>query len=74
LEPPKQPASELAKLFLEQPEHPTVRQQKCFDAIRAALEEYDCQLAVTIHFVNGNANPQINVVPSPRPDQKPKVA
>jgi hypothetical protein len=66
MNPEEQPrTSEMAKLFLEHPDHPLVRQQKCLYSIRASLREYDCQIQVGVQFSNGQAIPQVTIVPSP---------
>lgn len=62
-EPKSKPISDMAKLMLDQPNHPLVRQQKCYDAIRESLREYDCQIAISMRFIDGKAIPDVTIVP-----------
>lgn len=51
---------------------PDVRSKACLEAIRRALEEYDCQMQVSIHYPgNGSAIPNLLVVAnSEDPDRR----
>ena len=65
---PQEPAKpgELLRSVMNGPASPDNRVMQCLEAIRGALEQYDCDLQVHIAFVNGAAMPNIIVVPNSR--------
>lgn len=66
--PPNRP--KLAELLKADPQNPNVRVQQCIDAFQNALEIYGCEVQVSIHFANGQANPEIRIVPVQTPPVK----
>lgn len=62
----------LADSIFAQPSSPDVRVQRCLEAIRRALEEHDCELAVSVHFNNGGATPLVTIVPTSAQPEPPR--
>lgn len=67
MRPPRSDDSHSSSVFRRLFSGPTsadVRVQRCLEAFAQALEEHDCQLVVSVAFVNGGATPTITIVPN----------
>jgi hypothetical protein len=58
-----QDRARLAEIFKTDPQHPDVRVAKCIAAFQSALEEFGCEVQVSIHFANGTTTPEVRIVP-----------
>lgn len=69
---PQSNQNSFAQLFALPPDSDEARIKKCFEAMVASLEQYGCELQVSIHFINGQTIPQVNIsIAQPEATSKP---
>jgi hypothetical protein len=61
-QPPKQ--NSITRLFALPSDSDDVRVKKCLEAMTAALEQYGCELTVSIHYTHGQTIPEIKIIPA----------
>lgn len=57
-------SKDVFKRLFSRPTNADVRVQRCLEAFAQALEQHDCQVVVSVAFVNGGASPTITIVPN----------
>lgn len=75
--PPSQPPkpNSITRLFALPSDSDDVRVKKCLEVMTAALEEYACELQVSVHFLGPQTATEIRIVPTPsrRPNARGEI-